>query len=545
MKLGVPLGVLFAAVLALVPSYLIERIAEYYYLASSPAFGYWSGNRIEFFIILLLVGAIAAGYLAVRLLPSSLGYMAGTVGLLFMFYLFCRPKTCYSYGIDSLEPVRMAVFFCSLGIVGLSIGNFARSRRGLSGLANMAVGAATFIAISFMPVVYSLAGVSLLSPYDPWPVLILLASLSLTISARAAGKLGPRLGIATSLAAGAILLVVCVGITWQYFAEIAPLLTEMILAILMGAGIAACLLRGRPHLRDTGFTVPLLATVALVLLIMVVVLPDAVVGVVPAPGGGFTFGSSVYAGGYMNDPPSHAEAVSVNVSFAGTIPSSIQEGNFLAAGIGVHAPGCCVDGIDYGYRFDTYLFHNGSEALVASSWEICDINVACGGHSWKLLRLIDAQPATGSAITSTLRLLIEWNGRSVNWLYDYGNAPLKQFAALNATRGENSDFNIGALPSNPPYQQQSGNYFYQFGILSLFPIGHGGWDVTFSCPAYTSNSSWTCMSHASSIQGGQSFWKDLWRWGESYSGVAVFNITGHSVTFGYGTTTMGNFQRFW
>jgi hypothetical protein len=545
MKLGVPLGVVSAAALALVPSYLIERIAEDYYLASSPAFGFWSGNRIEFFIILLLVGAIAAGYIAVRPLPSSLGYIAGTIGLISTFYLFCRPRTCYSYGIDGLEPLRMAVFFCSLGIAGLAIGDFGRHRREPVGLANVAVGAGVFIGIGFMPVVYSLGGANLLSPYEPWPILVLLVSLSLAVSARTAGRVGVKLGVATGLTAGFVLLAVCVGMTWQYFAEITPLLIEMVLAIVVGAGIAAYLSSTRHRLRNASFTKPLLATVLLAFLLLVVFLPNAVAGVVPAAGGGFTFGPSVYAGGYMNEPAGHAEAVSVNVSFAGTTPSSIQKGNFLAAGIGVHAPGCCVDGIDYGYRFDAYLFHNGSETLVASSWEICDINAACGGHPWKLLRLLDERQVTGYAATSSLNLVIEWSGRSVDWLFGYGNSPLEEFASLNATRGENSNFNIGVLQGSSLLKQQSGSYFFQFGILSLFPIGHGGWSVTFSCPAYMSNSSWTCMPHASSIQGGQSFWKALWRWGESYSHVDASKVTGQSVTFGYGAATMGSFQEFW
>jgi hypothetical protein len=406
------------------------------------------------------------------------------------------------------------------------------------------MGGATFVAIGYLPVIYSLAGINLLHPLEPWPVLVLLAALSLVTFMRTAASVGPSSGLATALGAGVLLLGLCVGITLRYFTEVVPFVIEMALAIVVGVGIAAGLYRAR-RLRHSSLVGPLIAMVLLVFLIMVVLIPDAVAGVVPVQGGGFTLGPSVYAGGYMNDPAGHAEAVAVNVSFAGTTPSSIQQGNFLAAGIGVHAPGCCVDGIDYGYRFDTYLFHNGSQALVASSWEICDINAACGGHSWKVLRLLDARRAPGSAITTTLNLVMEWRGRAVYWFFAYGNTPLQEFASLNATEGENADFNIGVLPNGPLYQQQSGNYFFQFGILSLYPIGHDGWDVSFSCPAYSTNSTWTCMPHSSSIQGGQSFWKDLWRWGENYDGVVASSTGGSSVAFSYGAMTLGNFQKFW
>ena len=71
----------------------------------------------------------------------------------------------------------------------------------------------------------------------------------------------------------------------------------------------------------------------------------------------------------------------MTVSFAGTNASAIEADNFLSAGMGVHSPHSCVDGIDFSYRFDAYLFHDGSERLVPTAWEVCDWNMACGGHS--------------------------------------------------------------------------------------------------------------------------------------------------------------------
>lgn len=92
-------------------------------------------------------------------------------------------------------------------------------------------------------------------------------------------------------------------------------------------------------------------------------------------------GAPVYEGAYMDAAPWHALGAGVTVDFTSTNPSAIQDDNFLAAGLGIHATGCCVDGIDYSYRSDLYVFHNGSELLAASGWEACDNNAACVGHA--------------------------------------------------------------------------------------------------------------------------------------------------------------------
>ena len=97
--------------------------------------------------------------------------------------------------------------------------------------------------------------------------------------------------------------------------------------------------------------------------------------------------------------------------------------------------------------------------------------------------------------------------------------------------------------SNP---ESAGVYFFQFGVMSRYPIGHAGWNVNFTCPAFLANQTWTCIGHALSLQGDQSYWKALWRWGENYRGVAaVPEPIDQSVTFSYSSTTLPDFQVFW
>src|SRR5271157_1689128 len=94
---------------------------------------------------------------------------------------------------------------------------------------------------------------------------------------------------------------------------------------------------------------------------------------------------------------------------------------------------------------------------------------------------------------------------------------------------------------------QSGSYFFQFGILSRYAVGQPGSDATFTCPAVLVDSTWVCVPHANSLQGGQSFWKALWRWGENYGSVSATPVAqSHSVVFTYSSSsTMPSFQKLW
>jgi hypothetical protein len=82
--------------------------------------------------------------------------------------------------------------------------------------------------------------------------------------------------------------------------------------------------------------------------------------------------------------------------------------------------------------------------------------------------------------------------------------------------------------------------------MSAYPIGHPGWNVNFECPADEVDGAWQCVANAASLQGAQSYWKALWRWGETYGRVAATPSPGsQSVSFSFATSTMPSFQTLW
>ena len=80
----------------------------------------------------------------------------------------------------------------------------------------------------------------------------------------------------------------------------------------------------------------------------------------------------------MSVPFRSAQGVSANFTFQGTNTSSIQQNNFLAVDIGIHSPNCCVDGIDYGYRSDVFLYRNATEVFAASGWKFATLLLPVG-----------------------------------------------------------------------------------------------------------------------------------------------------------------------
>ncbi|HZW85328.1 MAG TPA: hypothetical protein VFE91_05445, partial [Nitrososphaerales archaeon] len=311
----------------------------------------------------------------------------------------------------------------------------------------------------------------------------------------------------------------------------------------IGVLVSGRLRRGIPLPGSLGSL--LVVALLLDLSMTLVIIPDATTATSPA--GGIAKLPPVYVGGYMDAPAGHAGGVGVNVSFGGTDPSSVQEDNYLSGGIGVHGAGCCVDGIDYAYRFDVYLLHNGTEKLAATGWEACDDNAACGGHSWKVLLFSRTAALTGATPSSEVRLLLTWSpgifGPLIGWYDSTDGAPPRTFAVFKAPSPENPNFNTGVLTGGIFGQSQAASYFFQFGVSSAYPIGHPGWSVTISCPAVLT-SGWTCVDHANAVQGSQSYWKVIWRWGEDYPNVG-FSAEGTAVVFGYSALSTNSGAKIW
>ena len=537
-------GLGLVALVAAGPSYFIERITEYYFLTGNAAtFFVWSGERTTLFVALVLLAALGSGY-AIRSFPATVAaYTTGIVVLLLLLYAFCITKVCYSTGFDGLEPLRVGFFLSCLGISGIWIGNYARTRAEWKGPWLFVASAAAIGAMTYLPVVFTVAGTSVLAPLAPIPVLVIVGLPSLVFAGRITSAANWKAGLCVSVGPSLLVLVVTLGIAGQYLLQISWVVSLIIVAALAGA-IVGCVVATKqswPYKSLVRSNRLLYVALLVLMLSTVFFMPDAVAGVTPqqpvaGSASAFVIGPSVYAGGFATQSFLRLEGVSVSVSFAGTNVSAIQPDNFLSGGLGVHAAHCCVDGIDFGYRFDAYVFHDGGEALVATSWETCDWNMACGGHSWQDLLFLQERQINFS-LASQLHLFLQWKGRVVYWSYSVGGSPASNFTSFSPPAQENSYFTVGTLGEVPASPQPSrafyanptmsavvapnspGYYFFQYGLMSKYAIGHPGWQVNFACPSYLDNGSWTCIRHSDSIQGDESYWKVIWRWGNPYDNI--------------------------
>ena len=546
---------LLPAVWTFLPMYLLERQADLYFLSDNlPGFYSISGWRLVVFIAIAVVGSIGAGVLLNQLWGAAVAEIVGVVGFFIAAYALCDPRVCYATGPEGLEPLRFGFFLGTVATAGTALGVTIRGRA-LSRLGHFVAGFSGFAAFGFYPVIFTFAGTKLLSPFHPWAAAILLGIAGVTISVTVSLALGPRLGFATPVSSLAALFALSSGIATAYINSIGPDIAFYALVVIASAGIGAYLVRkDRPLAvrQRLWFSGSYATGLVVVLLMMLLLVPDAVNGILPAsvgPSGPLVIGAPVYLGAYMDAPPGHASGAEVTISFAGTNASSIQPDNFLSAGMGIHAAGCCVDGIDYSYRFDLYQFHDGTEMLVASAWQVCDDNAACGGHSWMVLMFSDTQMFRPTEQSDNVTLRIEWaqirSSASVLWAYSDSRETSVNFTSFVPPSAENHDFNTGVLPGGTPTAGQSGSYFFQFGIMSRYPIGHAGWAVALTCPAIL-NVAWSCVSHAKTLAGDQAFWKVFWRWGEDDPGTTVASPKSDLLEFGFspGYST-ASFVRLW
>jgi hypothetical protein len=533
----------------------VERLTNTYFLTDNPLYGVWSGLRIELFIAAVVVGSLLSGAALRRTLPAASAATAAVIAFLLVVYAWCVPKVCYSAGLDGLEPARLAFDLGMMSVAASGSGAYMATRTAPKGRAYLAVGFATFISIGYYPVIFTFAGARILHPFDPWAAGALLFALSATVSLSAYSRAGPGWGLALPLAAGGSLFLVCGPIAAAYISTVALPAAVMGVAVFAGALAGSGAGRARWTWAKAlvgDYAAPLWAMLVAVLLMLVVVVPDASVGWVPRSGAqNYVMGVPSYAGAYMDTALGDTRGVALSLSFQGTNASVIQPDNFLGAGIGAHSPGCCVDGIDYGYGFYIYAFRSGNATLVATAWKVCDDNAACGGHSWKVLMFQRVSPAPSSALRRPVRIAIEWKGRTALWEYAVDGGPEVNFTSFAPESAEKAYFNtgwIGTISHGALGNTEAATFFYQFGVMSAYPLGHGGWSVSFSCPATLQAGRWWCVTHARTLQGGESFWKVIWRWGEDYPNVSAARSPAapDGVVFSYSAnSTMASFVRLW
>jgi hypothetical protein len=534
--------------------YAVERLADYYYLSdNSAAFFTVSGWRLPLFIVAAVACSVCAGAFLRKVWKAAVATTAALVGFLLTAYSLCDPRVCYSTGWDGLEPLRFGFFLASVMISGSGLGVAIR-KAPMSRASRIVTSFFGLAAIGFYPLVFSFAGARLLEPFDPWAAAAVVATGCASVSVAIALDLGARWGFALPIASLAAVTAVSAGISAAYFTTIVPVVLVILVTGVGSSGAGALFASRRkrlaqPHRRV--FSSAFAFCIVFVLLMMIVAVPDEVNGVVPTNATGaesFTIGTPVYSGGYMDASPGHAQGAGVTVSFNGTDPRSIQPDNYLSAGFGIHAAGCCVDGIDYSYRFDVYLFHSGNATLVASAWEACDDNAACGGHSWKVLMYLHSRELVDYDVSSWAHLSIQWTrmdaGYGVLWTDSLAGGPTNNFTQFVAPAAENHDFNTGVLPGGTLGPGQTGSYFFQFGVMSSYPVGNQGWRVSFACPSLLALS-WGCIPHAKTVEGSQSFWKVFWRWGEDYPHTSTVATGPYSLEIAYSPIATKSFVQLW
>ncbi len=536
------------------PIYSVEKLADYYFLTdNTTSFYFMSGWRLILFIVFVLCGSLAAGALLRQAWRAAATQWAAVAAALILFFWACDPRVCFSSGPDGLEPLRLGFFLGSVAFSGTALGA-GRLRGEIGDSASLTAGFLGLAALGFYPVVFTFAGTKVLPPLHPWASAAILGVAAFAVTASTCVKFGPVKGFLLPLASMGALLLVSLGIAAAYFQTVAwgvGVLTMSVTAAALAGVLFATRGRRLAAAHRAQFSSLFAVGIALVLMMMLFSTPDAVNGVVPAAGSSatsFVQGIPVYAGAYMAGPAGHAQGAGITVSFTGTNASVIQQDNYLSAGIGIHAAGCCVDGVDYSYRYDLFLFHSGDESMVASAWEACDDNAACGGHPWKVLMFMDAMQFGQGHVEDNVTLRMVWTqgsgGAEVVWSYSMPGLGSFDFTGFTVPAAENHDFNTGVLAGGPPNSIQKASYFFQFGIMSSYPIGQGGWRVRLSCPSLLEGT-WGCVDHAMTLSGGDSFWKYFWRWGEDYKGVSIISPRTGEVTFAYAGANAPSFLPLW
>ena len=550
--LRVAAGIALSFVWTFAPIYATEKLADYYFLTdNTPSFYFMSGWRLILFIGFALGGSIAAGAL-LRSPWKAAGALWSAVGAdMALFFYGCDPRVCFSGGIDGLEPLRLGFFLGAVALSGAALGVALRGGR-MGRRTEVLAGFFGFAAVGFYPVVFTFAGTRLLPPLHPWAAAAILFIVAFAISVSASAASGPRAGVLLPIASMGVLWLVSVGIAAAYLPQVALDAAILLLSVVAAAafgGAVAAKRRSAVVRHRSRFSVLFALGMAFVIGMMIFATPDAVNGVIPSGSSSLAFAQGVplYSGAAMTGPASHSEGAGVTVSFRGTNTSAIQADNYLSAGFGIHAAGCCVDGIDFSYRYDLDLFGSGRMTMLATAWEVCDDNAACGGHSWKSLMFIDAVDLGQVDLEKNFTLRVAWGeesgGAVVTWSYAMGGGKASDFASFAVPRAENHNFNTGILEGGTTSGQKA-SYFFQFGIMSRYSMGHGGWEVAMSCPAVLEGA-WKCVDHAMTLTGSQSFWKIFWRWGEDFEGVNVASPRPGNVEFTYTGVSTPSFRALW
>ncbi len=483
---------------------------------------------------------------------------------------FCDMRECYVSSTDGLAPLRDFLLFGSMGVItsaslmnkwyGTSIG----FRRRVDATFELGVVALMGFALSFFPLMHIFAGVTVPYPanYLQWFLAAAPAGLAGSMLMLERGDLNgwlPKLfsgisGIFLGLALAVELP--CEDCGGYPFSAASIILLGSIFtlpAILLGAKMQKWKRSPVPVRRAFRKAPGIIASITIIIAVIMMwgfflisnyqaSVVNGFTGVTNSSFSSFEVGRTfVYSAGYLAIPRVVSQSVGVNISFGNTTLNQTKfPDNFLAAGIGDQSPNCCKDGLDLAYRADVVEFTNGTEAVLARAWWACDVNMACGGYSWQQLLHLGSMNLPKGTLSNWVELEMNWSSpTSIQWFYrisylaNQTRSPWVLYSSFTPPKIQNHYWDAGlyyvGVGNNPTLYAD----FEQFGVSSAYPITEGSWHVFEQCPEIVLNHSWVCLPKASFINGLHSFWKVLYTFGESYTGLNFSYLGNYKVEFYY------------
>jgi hypothetical protein len=581
----------FAAfLLVLVPAIVFEKYTYYLYTISSPTFFTFSGDRLWFDIGWFIAsGAISALILGRKNILSVVPPVAGAWLFIVVVYdiPFCQAAECYINSTDGFAWLRDFLLFSSLGVLActavLARETHApeewseRNRRIAKLVYAFAVSVLVVYALGFFPISHLFAGVTVPYPlnYAQWflagaPAFVgaFFASLRILEQTKTPRSYAYLLGFFSGIAGTVVSVSMSTSIPCEACSNYGVSIASIIL-LASACAVAGILLARRSYAyssflakRGLRSKVPSVTIAATIVVFVILLLgfffsvnyqmsvvnelgPDVALTPFSPVEVGHSF---VYSAGYLDVSRVTTNAVGASVNFGNSSIAS-SPSNFLAAGVGDQSPNCCKDGLDLAYRIDAAIYSNGTEAVLARAWWACDVNIACGGYSWQQLLHYGSATLPAASLSRGVNLKMSWNTTvpaSVDWFYQInGSTGWTEFSSFISPKIQNHYFDAGVFYVGTGNHPSGDAFFYQFGVSSAYEIKNSAWHVLIYCPWLVVNNTDQCLTSTRFVQGRYSYWKVLYTFGETYSGISFSYLGNYTVTFYYTGRSPSDETRIW
>ncbi len=571
------------------PPLLFEKYTFYLYTISSQAFFTYSGDRLWFDIgSFIAFGASSALIVGRKKILSLVPPIVGAFVFIVLVYdvPFCQPAECYINSTDGFAWLRDFLFFASLGVLACSavlsndVPKMQRDSKGAQRFLRLAyaflIAALVGYALGFFPISHIFAAVTVPYPlnYAQWflagaPAFVgSFFATSRTLEQLKSNYVIYILGFFAGLAGTVLGIALSSSIPCQACSGYSVSITSIILLASGSSFVGVILARffrrysiglSQKSKRSELPSITIGATIAVFILLLLGFFfsVNYQMSIVNQLGPGIATTSFspleighefVYSGGYLNAPKLTTSAVGVSVNFENSSLSS-SPSNFIAAGVGDQSPNCCKDGLDLAYRIDAAIFSNGTEAVLARAWWACDVNIACGGYSWQQLLHYAVLELPAASRSSWIDLKMSWNTSapaSVDWFYTVNeSASWTEFSSFVVPKIQNHYFDAGLFFVGTGNRPSGYAFFYQFGVSSAREIRNNSWHVLMQCPWLIENGSAQCLGAAAFLQGRYSYWKVLYTFGASYSGMTFNYLGNYTVSFYYSGASPPDETKMW